>query len=209
MSLDILISQQQSSIKMIEMFVRLGRANKEELDVANDKLKKLLSEKEVVAETTELKVSKEVPKYVEKKEVVNLSVTPMKQQLLREIKVLRMQQAELSNKLHLVPEGENAAHLTTEIIAFAYKIEGLWTKYRYLERNGVLPDEIEEGTEEKSVELLRLESERKKYCEERSKLKKKLDSAGNKPAQVEKWAARKWIVDGIIQDLDAKIKVLK
>jgi hypothetical protein len=56
---------------------------------------------------------------------------------------------------------------------------------------------------------LRLEAERKKFSEERSKLKKKIAEVGNTEKMQEKWVARKYVVDGIIQDLDGKIRSLK
>ena len=209
MSIEILINQQQTTIKMLETFAKLGRCSVDELDQAREKLRKLVSEREgfgAVAELKPLKVLKQEPSKVV---IVDLALTPLKQELLSKARALRKQQAELSNELHLVPNHEHCSELTGEIIDMGFQIEGIWTKYRYLERNGVLPEEHEEVKEEKSVELLRLESERKKFCEERSKLKKKLEVPGTKSNHKEKWVARKWVVDGIIQDLDAKIKVLK
>lgn len=205
MGIDVQINQQRTNVKMLETFLKLGRCSIDDLNVEREKLKKLEAEIKVVTEVKAVLPQKDIKAQI----VVNTKTTPLKQELLQEIRKLRAYQAEVSNKMADVPKNESCKHLTSQAIAYTFQIEKLWTKYRYLEKNGVLPEEKNEVIEEKSVELLRLEAERKRFSEERSKLKRKIAEVGNSEKLREKWVARKYVVDGIIQDLDGKIRVLK
>jgi hypothetical protein len=205
MGIEIQINQQQTNVKMLETFFRLGRCSIDDLNYERDKLKKLELEFDFVKQVKDVLPQKQIKAPV----VVNTKTTSIKQHLLQDIRKLRTNQAEISNQLGGVPNNKNCQHLTSQSIAYTFEIEKLWTKYRYLEKNGVLPEENNQIEEEKSVELLRLEAERKKFSEERSKLKKKIAEIGNTEKLQEKWVARKYVVDGIIQDLDGKIRSLK
>jgi hypothetical protein len=205
MGIDIKINQQRTNVKMLETFFRLGRCSIDDLNYEREKLKRLELEIDIVKQVKEVLPQKQIKAPI----VVNTKTTPIKQEILQEIRKLRTNQAEVCNQLGDIPKNENCQYLTRQAIAYTFEIEKLWTKYRYLEKNGVLPEENNEIEEEKSVELLRLEAERKKFSEERSKLKKKIAEVGNTEKLREKWVARKYVVDGIIQDLDGKIRVLK
>jgi hypothetical protein len=81
MSIEIQINQQQTNVKMLETFFRLGRCSIDDLNYEREKLKKLELEFDFVKQVKDALPQKQIKALV----VVNTKTTPIKQQLLQDI----------------------------------------------------------------------------------------------------------------------------
>jgi len=204
------IKKQEATVKKLKMMVAFKQASKSELDAAQAELVQLKAGRPAKPLTPKSAIAVVPATLAVQPSTVPTHESNIASSLLQQIRALQDESADLSNELHLVPEEENCRHLTDQLIVLRSRIEKLWTKYRHLEKYGSLPEEErEELGEEKSVELLRLQDEEKKYMQERSKLKSKLKQPGNKESKKEDWRARLAVVHGIIDDLRIKMNALR
>jgi hypothetical protein len=214
MNLRIEILQQRTSVQMLQMLVKSRRASAEELAIAERRLAEL-EELQAPAETTTV-----IPATLLKQpttEVINESpplaeneVRSVRKTLLEHIDAKKRRLADVCNNMHLVPKATPCPELMVEAIELKAEEEELWTKFRYLERNGRLPDEPTEVQEKTNVDLLIATDERKKLAEKRSKLKKKINDLRNKKHRfLDKWKTEFDYVDMTITDLDSRIYILK
>lgn len=207
--LELRIKKQEAAVKKLKLMVAFKQAPKSELDAAQAELAKLKASIPHKKQAKVVNTPAVNPIVVPTQEVLPQN-TSIASELLKKIRLLQDESAELSNELHLVPEEENCIHITSQLIVLRERIEKFWTQYRHLEKYGSLPEEEREAvSEEKSAELLRLQDEEKKFMQERSKLKSKLKQPGNKESLRDKWNERLCVVNGIIDDLRIKMNALR
>lgn len=220
------LTQQESTVKMLEQLVKVRRASQADLDEARAKLAGMRGAKPKVAQPTPtfspggsriLPVDRE-REYLLPVEVLRpmpgADVKTYTAGISREIDQLQRQMAELSNQLHTVPPHVDCPELTRPIVKMKRQIEALWTKRRHAERNGVpAPEQEAEATEQADpadeLRLLQLEQDRQKLREKRSKLRKKLDDPRRSTANDARWRVEAAKVQHELDELDAQITILR
>ena len=134
-------------------------------------------------------------------------------ELMRQIDDTHRRLAKVCNSMHDVPKNVACPELMAEAIAIKNEEEDLWTQYRYLERNGRLPEETKEEeklSKERSYELLDAIARKKAITEKKSKLKKKLSDPKNaKNKNRTHWEDELTITNLEWERLDELIKILK
>lgn len=216
-----LLMQQQASVDMLRALVSTGRAEASELENAERRLhelKGLAPDLEVVQHEETPKTSKIVwpqaeTKYVGVKveaDVPNQTTMLLRAELMSQINKLSRKRAEACNAMHDVPKDQDCPELMAMALAAHNELEDTWTKYRYLERNGKLPEEETQKAKEVSLELLQKMDERKKLGEKRTKLNKKItDPYNHKNKKLEEWKEEYSFTLLRIKDLDDEIYLLK
>lgn len=186
------ILQAEGNVAMLKMMVSIGRAKKAELEAAEAVLKELKGEIQPVASPIAQPITAPTP-------TIPTNYTPLpvptahpvspdfietifqrKADLMTDIKKLTSEQNELSNRLKEVPENVECPTMTREIVKLRKRIELLWTDYRFIDRNGQLPEhkKIEENANDdpdKDIQLLRISQDLKRLRDQRLKLQKKLE----------------------------------
>lgn len=211
------IRQAEASVKMLEMLVPLRRAPEHELTEARERLAALRGAVVAPAEQEDrneyferVALERREAEHREQPVVPTSDLVARKAQVLADADALKRQEAELSNRLHQVPEGETCAELCAEIIALRQRIEGKWTEYRFMERNGrVLDAEPEPVVVQRSGDLLQAERDRQRLADERSKLRKKLADPRKSVAKEVQWTQRLAVVELEIEAKDLTIRVLR
>jgi hypothetical protein len=217
----ILLMQQRASVDMIRSMVSLGRADVAELENAERRLAEL----EGLAPPApnggayasphvgNLSASRCVNHQVPEEQVQALRQQPtmmLSAELMSQIDKLNRKRAEACNAMHDVPKDQDCPELMAMAVAIHNELEDVWTKYRYLERNGKLPDEETEKAKEVSLELLQKMDERKKLGEKRTKLNKKItDPYNHKNKKLEEWKEEYDFALLRLKDLDDEIYLLK
>jgi len=225
-----LLMQQQASVDMLRALVRTGRAEASELENAERRLKELEGlaptapqpecRTTPVGELVEMKVVRTAPIIVAAKAKPelpdrsapndNADTMLLSAELMSQIDKLTRRRAEACNAMHDVPKDQDCPELMAAAMAIHNELEDVWTKYRYLERNGKLPEQETEKAKEVSLELLKAIDERKRYAEKRSKLKKKLaDPYNHKNKKRDTWTEELEYADLEIRRLDDEIYLLK
>jgi hypothetical protein len=221
-----LLMQQQASVDMLRAMVRTGRADATELENAERRLKELeglAPEPETVQQVEVPKAPKIVWPQAETKyvgvqvdAVLDFARTDsantmlLRAELMSQIDKLSRKRAEACNAMHAVPKDQDCPELMAMALAAHDELEDTWTKYRYLERKGKLPEEETQKAREVSLELLKAMDERKRYAEKRSKLKKKLaDPYNHKNKKRDTWQDELDLASLEIQRLDDEIYLLK
>jgi hypothetical protein len=225
-----LLMQQQASVDMLRALVRTGRAEASELENAERRLQELQgldpgfgsaqpAEREqfkatlresaepsrVFAKVSEHTDYKPVPAAAE-----NGNTMLLRAELMSQIDKLNRKRAEACNAMHAVPKDQECPELMAMALAAHNELEDTWTKYRYLERNGKLPEEETQKAKEVSLELLQKMDERKKLGEKRTKLNKKItDPYNHKNKKLEEWKDEYEFTLLRIKDLDDEIYLLK
>lgn len=179
------ILQQEATVAMLRVMVNTGRAKKAELQAAELVLAQMRGESKpaepVVQHITKPYLDHVVaaaPIHTPGVDMVE-SVFRRKGELMTEIKRLTAEQNELSNTLHTVPENQDCPGLTKQIVSLRRKIEGYWTEYRFIERNGLVPkreaEKDDEDDPEREIKLLRIATSLRSLRDKRLKLEKKLE----------------------------------
>ena len=219
----IAIMQQQSAVDMLRTLVKNRRATPNDLEQAERRLAEL---KELDKAEDDLDRFKKFSTPVDfKTEVLNLRPTtpqPTPEQLaapevmtigrnlMRQIDELKEQIAEISNKMHLVPEDVPCPELMKEAVSLKKEEEAIWTKYYFLQKNGHLPEVPEEESEMRSVELLDAIDKKKRLVDRRHKLKSKIDNPANtRNKKLELWKDQLTQADLDYQYYDDLIRILK
>jgi hypothetical protein len=179
------VLQLEASAALLRIMVATGRAKKAELDEVEAQLAAMRAPVPVSQPKPLPMVATLMP---EKPKVVEFEALPVgnveavfrrKGELMGEIKRLSSEQNELSNTLHTVPDEQDCPGLTKRIIEMRRKIEGLWTEYRFIDRNGIVPKrEAEKDASddpEREIKLLRIATSLRSLRDKRLKLEKKLD----------------------------------
>lgn len=130
--------------------------------------------------------------------------------LLNRANDLKKEMAGLSNQLEVVDD-EQALQILARLKVLNTEKENTWTKYRYYERNGVLPEhELGDSVvAEKTPELLQLEALKASEMQKRSKARKRLADERIKPETRIKYEEKVGACDAEIEKLNERIKVLK
>jgi hypothetical protein len=188
------ILQQEATVAMLRVMVNTGRAKKAELQAAE----LVLAEMKGEAKTEERVVQHMTKPHIEHGVATTPTIAPAmdnvetvfrrKGELMTEIKRLTSEQNGLSNTLHTVPDNQACPGLTANIVSLRKKIEGLWTEYQFISRNGNLtptpinptqPSPLREGYDEedpeREIKLLRISTELRSLRDKRLKLEKKLE----------------------------------
>lgn len=179
------ILQQEANVAMLRVMVNTGRAKKAELQAAELVLAQMKGEGKPVETVVQhialspiAQVVAAVPIHTPGVDMVE-SVFRRKGELMTEIKRLTTEQNEMSNTLHTVPENQDCPGLTKQIVSLRRKIEGYWTEYRFIERNGLVPqreaEKEDDDDPEREIKLLRIATSLRGLRDKRLKLEKKLE----------------------------------
>lgn len=183
------IQQLEAQVAMLKAMVATRRAKPEELHRAEEALRLANQKAQAKTVTTRPIVEKTeapTPEPVRASPAVTFTpdwvvetVFKRKGELMTEIKSLTAERNELSNRLHEIPSEVACPELTKKIVSLQRRIESLWTEYRFIERNGRLPDtkpkEEKAYDPEREIKLLRISTDLKRLRDIRLKLEKKLD----------------------------------
>jgi len=203
----LLLLQQRASVELQRMLVKTGRGDTAELAQAERRLKELeeVASAEcrvpVLADTSDRSARTDIfsgrtEKVLDSARTDNAGGTEivqanadsgklpegemlLRRELMNEIDSLMRQRADASNAMHSIPYDQPCPELMAKALSLHEQVEAAWTKYRYLERNGKLPEIETPQARQHSLELLQKMDERKRMAEKRSKLKKKLEDPTN------------------------------
>ena len=219
MKLEVQIMQQEASVNLLRSLLVCKRTSKEELEKAELRLAELLELRPKAPEP--VKAFSILPK-LEKPKIQQPSASPtptlpptdnqisLRKEIWQQIDKKKRELAEVCNSMHEVPKDAACPELMADALNLKAEEEQLWTKFRYLERNGKLPDEPEPEQKQNSLELLQAINERKKLAEKRSKLKKKLESPLNKKHRLlDRWKTELDYANLELQRLDDNIYLMK
>jgi hypothetical protein len=167
--------QQQAAVELIKLLMNSRRATEQDLWEAQRRLDELmdLQPSEAIASAPEVPQQPSEP----------VSVDPLvSRALMDKIDEAQKRLGQVCNSMHEVPKDEPCPHLMAQAASVKEEVEDLWTQYRYLQRNGRLPDSVQDEEKlstKRSYELLEAIAEKKKVSEKRSKLKKKIADPRN------------------------------
>ncbi|GAB3803425.1 hypothetical protein GCM10028819_33330 [Spirosoma humi] len=215
MNLETQISQQQASIRMLEMFVKAGRCTTGELAQAKRRLADLQEQTTFVpiAPRTERVGPASAPVPVATgestlgRQIVGDEYASIQADLSAEANGLNRQMAELSNQLHKIPSDVSCPQLTRQILELKGKIELIWDKKYYLERNHCLPEEQStvEAPTLSDAGAFELAIEKRKLIDKRSKLRRKLINPKAKPGKLLEWETELTQCNLKIQEIEFKL----
>lgn len=171
---------------MLEIMVKIGRAKASELALAKAVLGELLNPLIPPEPIVEIVPGNDIqpPMQLTRNEPIDMgmieSVFRKKGELMTEIKRLTAEQNELSNRLHEIDTDQDCPGITRQIVSLRKTIEELWSDYRFIERNGVLPEKKAETVAEpvdplRELKLLQIGHDLKRLRDIRLKLEKKLE----------------------------------
>lgn len=201
---------------MLEKLVKARRASPEELDQAKRRLTDL-QEQENFVPLPERAQRVDQPAAQPHRE---LPIGPLlsgdeyartQADLSKEADSLNRQMAELSNTLHTIPQNVACPQVTKQILALKEKIEAIWDKKRYLERNRALPAEPNQepgylpdlvSDEAGKFELAHV---KRRLIDQRSKLRRKLRDPKAKPSKRQEWETELALCERQIQEIEFKL----
>lgn len=218
MNLQTQIRQQQSTVQMLEKLLKAKRCSQTELDQAKRRLSDLQEQESFnplatqSADPPAAPVHQPTGRIIEGDEYISIQAD-LSQQADR----LNRKMADLSNKLHLVPQSVNCPELVKPILEVKAQIEAIWDKKRYLERNRVLPasadrdDSIEDEQKPDVLATLadagrfELAYQKRRLIDLRSKLRRKLNNPKAKPGKRIEWETELAKADLEIQEIEVKL----
>lgn len=199
------IMQQEAAVELIRSLMKSRRATITDLEAAERRLAEL---KEVQALPTPIS-SPPASEPIQSKRVDPL----LSRDLMAKIDDTQKRLAEVCNSMHSIPKDVACPDLMSRAASIKEELEDLWTKYRYLERNGRLPEdekEEEKLSSKRSYELLDAVQKKKSISEKRSKLKAKISNPKNiRSKKLEEWKDELAQADLDYKYFDDLIKILK
>lgn len=196
--------QQEAAVQLLESLVKTRRASKESLQEAR---RRLLELKEIAPSTSE---SGQLPAEAKTEKPVDPLLS---RDLMRQIDDCQRRLARVCNLMHDIPKDVPCPEIMAEAMQIKDEEEDLWSKYRYLERNGRLPEETqkeEKLSQERSYELLAAVDAKKKLSEKRSKLRKKIADPKNlRNKLLDQWKDDLAQVEMDYHHYDELVKILK
>jgi hypothetical protein len=137
----------------------------------------------------------------------------MQAELSKEADALNREMATLSNTLHTIPQNASCPQLTRQILAIKEKIEAIWDKKRYLERNRALPAEPVADQEPGYLPDLvsddagkfQLAHIKRRLIDQKSKLKTKLRNPKAKASKIHEWETELALCERKIQEIEFKL----
>ena len=210
MNLETQISQQQASIKMLEMFLKAGRCTTDELNQAKRRLADLQEQTTFVpiAPRPERVAPAPAPEPVATgRQIVGDEYTTIQADLSAEANGLNRQMADLSNQLQKIPPTAPCPELTRQILELKGKIELIWDKKYYLERNHCLPEEQStvDAPTLSDADAFELAYEKRRLIDLRSKLKRKLLNPKAKSGKLLEWETELAQCNLKIQEIEFKL----
>lgn len=199
------IMQQEAAVELIRSLIKSRRATITDLEAAERRLAEL---KELHASPITIVTPSPSPAPVKEKADPLLS-----RDLMAKIDDTQKRLAEVCNSMHSIPKDEACPELMARAAGIKQELEDLWTKYRYLQRNGRLPEdekEEEKLSSKRSYELLDAVQKKKSISEKRSKLKAKIANPKNiRSKKLEEWKDELAQADLDYKYFDDLIKILK
>lgn len=221
----IAIMQQQSTVDMLKTLVKNKRAKPEALEQAERRLAELQELQEPGDNAPEFLPQRALTPPDFKTEILHRlpiadppihtalpvpEVMTIARNLMKQIDDLKKQIAAISNSMHLVPEDVPCPELMQEAQALKKEEEALWTKYRFLEKNGHLPEVPEEEEQQRSLELLDAIDKKKKLIDKRYKLRIRIENPANlRNKRLELWKDELTQAELDYQYYDDLIRMLK
>jgi len=218
MNLQMQIRQQQSSVQMLEKLVKAKRASPSELTQAKSRLADLQEQENFVPNPERVQrvdqpaaqPSKDLPSGPT---LSGNEYAKTQADLSKELDTVGRQMATLSNSLHQVPQNVPCPHLTKQILELKAKIEAIWDKKHYLERNrALLPEPVADQEPSYLPDLVnddagkfQLAHIKRRLIDQKSKLKRKLTDPKSKPSKRQEWETELAICERKIQEIEFKL----